>query len=211
MEINFAKQIPRPLVIPASLRQRGSLFELLILVVVGILFFWFIISPKNSELSNQKSLVESLSAESAKLSDQQKELDSLIRQLDASSKDISKLDESLPLHPRTTWMYLLVESLVQSSGMAIGGLSVSNQEADIMAGNTALLAEPFSAQRVLKRVAVNLSVSGTFSQFQSFLEKVENSGRIFDIKTLDISSSSNELLDFRLSLDAYYFTPPVSQ
>ena len=188
-------------IVPA---RRTTFFELGILVVMGLLFFWFIIKPKTTNIAAQKLVSESLSAESDKLADQQAKIDSLIRQLEASSQDLSKLDEALPMNPRNTSVYLLVESLVQSSGMAESSLSVANTD-EFVAANSALAGNPFSVTRIVKKVPVNLVVTGSFAQFQALLKKLENSSRIIDIKTLDISAAADGLLDFRISFDTYYF------
>lgn len=149
-------------------------------------------------------MAEALSEESAKLQDQQSKLTNLISQLTSSAEDLEKLDKSLPLHPRTTWVYLLVEDLVQSSGMAISTLTVSNLEDEITAGDKSI-ANPFAGQRKVKRVAVNLGTTGNFSQFESLLKKFESNGRLMDVKALEINASANDLLDFRLSFETYYF------
>jgi len=205
MDINFNKPAGQ---ITDTIRmspKRTSMFELVILLVIGGLFFWFIVQPKAANLAEQKNLSESLAQESDGLSQQQAKIDSLIRQLAASSKDLSQLDESLPLHSRTTWVYLLVESVVESSGMTVGSLSVSNTEEEFVAADSTLAGNPFSAGRKVKKISANLGVTGSFAQFQALLKKMESSSRIIDIKTLDVSPASDGLLDFRISFDTYYF------
>lgn len=181
------------------------MFELVILFTVGGLFFWFIVQPKAGKLSEQRDLLQTLNQESADLSNQQAKIDSLIRQLSASSNDLSKLDESFPLHSRTTWVYMLIESLVKSSGMTVGSLSATNSEEEFVAADSALAGNPFSAGRKVKKITANLGVTGSFAQFQALLKKLESSSRIIDIQTLDVGAASDGLLDFRLSFDAYYF------
>jgi len=207
MDINFSKQVPRPSITTTLNKKRGSLIELITLLVVGILFYSFIIRPKVGVVNEQNLKVEALKEESAKLADQQSKLKGLIEQLKSSSQDINKLDESLPLHPRTTWVYLLMENLVQSSGMTLSSLTVNSLSDETLAGDMALMQNPFSASRQIKKMSANLGVTGSFSQFQALLKKIENSARILDIKTLDINSSADELLDFRISFDTYYFAP----
>ncbi|MBI3231969.1 MAG: type 4a pilus biogenesis protein PilO [Candidatus Doudnabacteria bacterium] len=184
--------------------KRTTLFELVVLLVIGGLFSWFIAWPKSKSLSEKKLQVDSLRQESAKLNEQQGKLQALVQQLKDSAKDIAKLDESFPLHSRRTWVYLLVENLVQSSGMVTSDLLVSNLEEAPVAGDKASLA-PFSTPHNLKKMAVNLGVTGSFKQFEALLKKLENSGRIMDIKTIEVSPSSDNLLDIRLTFDTYYF------
>lgn len=197
----------RPLITPAVIKSPGSLLELGAFIIIAILFFWFIVGPKRSLIAAGQAQVQTLTQESEKFADQQNKIQNLVKQLTQSSKEISELDESLPLHPRTTWLYLLVENLANSSGITIGNLTVANAEEEIMAAETGVWDKPYGVQRTLKKATVNLGVTGTFSQLQAFLKKLEDNGRIMNVKALDISASADELLDFRLTLEAYYFTP----
>lgn len=206
MAFNFSKEVSQHPLSMAAVKNRGSVAELVILLLVAALFYWFILSPKTVEVNEKKQRVANLKEQSAKLSGQLDKLNVLVAQLDNNASDIAKLDESLPLHPRTTWVYLLMENMVASSGMTLSSLTVSGKE-DRVAGDEALMKNMFAVKRQVKKMTANLALTGTAAQFETFLKRLENNARILDVKILEIGSSADELLDFRLSFDAYYFVP----
>lgn len=207
MAFNFSKEIsPHPVSITA-VKNRGSLPEMIILLLVAALFYWFILIPKTVEVKEKKQRIGKLQEQSAKLSGQLDKLSVLAAQLNNNAQDITKLDESLPLHPRTTWLYLLMENMVASSGMTLSSLTVSNIEDSIAGGDSTLMKNVFATKRQIKKTNANLALTGTAVQFEAFLKRLENNARIMDVKVLEINSSGDELLDFRLSFDAYYFAP----
>lgn len=195
--------------VSSRLKSSGSMFQLIVLVMVAVIFYWFIVGPKRQEIKEQRRQITSLQEKSAELSKQLATLDTLVKQLKRNGPEIAKLDESLPLHGRTTWLHLLTEQLVTSSGLTLGSLSVSNVEDDFIAGNRELMQNPFKAKRQVKKVSANLGVSGTVAQFEAFLKKLENNARIIDVKVLEISGAQDQLVDFKLTFDAYYFALPA--
>lgn len=184
--------------------RNTSVLEFAILLIVAFLSFLFILRPKISSVKLHKQTLVSLQSEYENLVDQEKKMENLVMQLEKSKKDLEILDKSLPLHSRPTWTYLLIEDMVNSSGMTINNSSVNRTEDNSVAGDKASF-EPFTAKRSLKKHMVNLSISGTFAQFESFLKKIENNGRIMDITIMEISPSGENLLDFRLSFDTYFY------
>ena len=207
MEINLAKLSERPEQIPNLLKNRGTLLEFWILIIISVIFTWFVVLPKYHQLVSAKAEVETLTQESNKIAEQQAKLKAFISQLDTNSKELTILDEAFPLHPRTTWLYLLIENLANTTGVTLADLSVTNEKEGVVAADSSLIDKPFSLTRSVKKTIVNLQITGGMSQFVAFLSKLESSGRLMDIKSLDIKSSSDNLLDFSLTLEAYYFAP----
>ncbi len=207
MNIKFPQSMPRPASLSPTLQKRGSLFEFGLLVVMAGLFYWFVLSPKLQKVELARTQTVDLEKESEVLTQQKLKLDKLVNDLETSKQDISKLDQALPLNPRTTNLYILTESLVQSSGMAINNLAINNVDQDIVAGQDELLKNPFGVERKVKKMTATFGVTGTFPQFLALLTKLENSSRLFDIESLSIEPSADGLLDFRMAFTSYYFAP----
>lgn len=207
MEINFPKT-PEPKIDTVKLlRGRGSFLEFWILCIVLVLLGWFLVIPKYQSVQALNKQSQKLSGELEIILEQQAKLKNLINQVDSNAKEIGILDESLPLHPRTTWLYLLIENLAGTSGITLSDLSVTNEKEGVVSADSALIDKPFALQRIVRKSFVNMKLSGSMAQFIAFLTKLENSGRIMDIKSLDIQSSSDGVLDFGVTVDAYYFAP----
>ena len=199
--------MPKPTSLPSTLQKKGSLFEFIILLVIAVLFYWFVVNPKLQKVEVAKTQAESLEKESENLNQQKSKLDKLVNELQSSPQDISKLDQALPLNPRTTNLYILTEGLVQSTGMSINNLSINNVEQDVVAGQEDLIKNPFGSERKVKKMTATFGVTGTFPQFLALLKKLESSSRLYDIESLSIEPTSDDLLDFRMAFTSYYFAP----
>ena len=100
----------------------------------------------------------------------------------------------------------MLESFANQSGLAIGSINLSGNLGAIVAGNTALLADPYSATRSLQTISGEAYVIGTFPQLMDFLKKVENSDRIMQVSSLEVSGDKNNGLALKINFEAYYFS-----
>ncbi len=207
MEINLSKPVEKTKVVPDALKGKGNFLEFWLLLIIAGLFAWFVVIPKAQQLSKVKAEASQLTEESKNISEQQAKLKSFIGQLDTNAKNLAILDESLPLHPRTTWLYLLIENLAGSSGITLSDLSITNEKDGVVAADSVLIDKPFSVQRVVRKSIINIHITGSLGQFVGFLGKLESSGRLVNIRSLEMQSSSDNLLDFSLTGEAYYFAP----
>lgn len=198
--INFNPSVP-------AKSARWFWFEMFLLLAVCGLFYWFVVLPKRSALADKQSQL-------TQLQDQQKQMETslatfknLVKDLDSHSKEVSDLDYALPLDGRVTELQILLESMAKTVGVTIGDISVNPQNDEIWAGNTALLADPYSAQRSLKKLSGTVYVLGSFDQLEAFLQKLETSARIIDVSSLNIDSGPAGSLGLRLTVSAYYLAP----
>jgi Tfp pilus assembly protein PilO len=201
MELGVAKNIPRL----SATKAQYSIFELVLLIAVIVLFSWFILQPKRAELSVQNQQLSQLTAESEKLNFELKTLQNLIATLQNHKQDVLNLDEALPLDGKITKLHLLLQTLIGSTGATLGDLSVSQTSDFIAAGNTALINAPFAAKRSVKRITGSLTLFGNFFQLQEALKKLENNSRIMDILSVDMVGSKDDKLDLKLNFQTYYY------
>lgn len=210
MELEISKPGPK-LGSPSTSSQKNaphySLFEIVLLVVVTALFYWFIVQPKQASLKVLNEGLNKLQQEDKSLSADLDKMNSLIRSLKNNPDKIAKLNEALPLDGKTPDVYLLITELARSSGVTVGDINVSGRSNDIVAGNQALIEHPFSAKRELQTLAVKVYVIGTYEQLKAFLQKLESNARVMDIVSLDMSATQNGLLALDLNLNTYFFGP----
>jgi Tfp pilus assembly protein PilO len=117
------------------------------------------------------------------------------------------LDQAIPLNSNTIRLQLLIQSLAQSVGVAVGDINVTGDPSGVVAGDMALLANPYGVSRSVKTMSGTISVSGSFDQLQTFLKKLENSGRLIDVDSLAIDQGSSDGLNLKLTFKAYYLAP----
>jgi len=190
---------------PIGATSRHTVFEVLLLIIIIALFYWFIVKPKQTELAGLNTQYQQLSDQEAKLEANKQKLTDAIADMANHPDAVAALDEALPLDNRVTKLYIVLESLTKSSVMTVGDINVAFPNSSPMAGDRTLLANPYSAKRTLQKLSTGLDVVGTFDQFQGLLKKIESSGRLINVTGIDIKSSTGVLLDFKLSLESYYY------
>ena len=192
---------------PKPKSSNNTLFSVVLLLVVCGLFGFFIILPKKSAVAAKQSQLQQLKSQEALITTQAAQLNGLIASLQNHSQDVKELDASLPLNGKTFDLQLLLESLANESGVTVGSINLSGNGNEVLAGDTSLLEDPYSASRTLQTITGEVYVIGSFPQLLGFLQKIENSDRIMQVTSLEISSDDNNgsSLSLKIDLNAYYF------
>jgi Tfp pilus assembly protein PilO len=50
-------------------------------------------------------------------------------------------------------------------------------------------------------------VVGVYDQVKDFLKRVEQSGRVIDVTSVELLGNRENMLDLKLNVQSYYFTP----
>lgn len=206
----MAPEIPKSFAkipLPQNSRQKVNLFEIILLLVVIGLFYWFVVSPKSAELNAASASLTKLQADQKNVESQKAQLSALIQKMRENKSDIEKLDEGLPFEGKLTILNLLMEKFAADAGVNMENLSFSLSGDYIAAGDTQLLADPYKPKRSLKKISGNVSVQGDLGQIENFLQKLENSGRIFNVSNAQITPSESGQMIISMNLDTYYFAP----
>ncbi|MDR3643015.1 MAG: hypothetical protein P4L74_05310 [Candidatus Doudnabacteria bacterium] len=202
-----------PVISSANLKSqmqtsRGYFMESVLLAAIAALFWWFMVIPKQASVGEASANLSSLSAQESQIADAASALEQQVASLDANQNKLAELDEALPLNDNLPRMNLLLNSLVQSAGVTIETLNVSGQSASaIVAGDKAEIGNPYGDSKTLHTYFVAMAVSGSFDQIMALLVKLENSGRIVDITTLNVTGAGPGLLNLQLSANIYSLSP----
>ncbi len=205
MDINFQNKLPKfeaPVSIKAS---RNAITEIVLLLIVAGLFYWFLLSPKMAEVKLKQAEADKFTEQKQSIQQDVATLKKLSEDLKESGDDLVHLDQALPLEERQVRTQLLLDQLIRSSGLFVGDISVNDPQETVVAGNKALLKNPFGVPRSLGMLTVNASVSGNFDQLLDLIKKLENYGRLMDISTLNLSAGSGGVLNMKLTFTMYYF------
>ncbi len=206
MDLNLSKNF-NVNVAPRVKPQHYSMIELVSLVVIIILFTWFLLLPKRSELISQQATLAQLQAQQSKIDGTLSALTSLEKQLKSKPDEVGYLDQAIPLQGNSIELQLLIEALAKSIGVTVGDISLSASPGDVNAGDQALLSDPYAATRSLKQITGSVYVVGNLTQLQAFLQKVQSSGTIMNISEVSIAPAANNNLGLKFSLAAYYLAP----
>lgn len=192
---------------PQGNSSRNSLFEVGLLVIICVLFVWFVLLPKKAAVDLKNGDLAKVRQREKQTAGQLAKLQSLIGSLPSNSQNVANLDKAIPLDGNVVRLRLLIQSITQSVGVTVGDINVSGNANGVVAGDTALLANPYGVSRSLKIMDGTIYVMGSFDQLQALLKKLENSGRLIDISALTIDQGSEGSLNMTLGIKAYYLAP----
>ncbi len=207
MDFEIPKKIIKTETVSAVKPYRFSIVETFLLIVVIGLFSWFILLPKKAAVQTRENELKDLVNQQQSIASKVSTLKGLIAQLESHQKQVSYLDEALPLEGRTSKLQILLNSITASAGVTVGDMNIMSDSEQVFATNTDTAQESFKASRSLKKLTANVYVIGTYEQLKAFLEKVEETGRILDIVSLDLGASQDNQLDLRLVVTSYYYAP----
>jgi Tfp pilus assembly protein PilO len=182
----------------------NPLIQIILLAVICSLFSWFILKPKYSETMANRSQLSAAEKQLEQITKDQADLKQLVSRLNSSTDQVALVDEALPLNGRISKANVLMESLVQASGMSMAQLTTSDSQKTISSGDKAKLANPFKAVRTLNTISMTLSLTGNLDQFRNLLELIETNGRVLDVESMDVTSDDNGS-KFRIIVNAYAF------
>ena len=127
--------------------------------------------------------------------------------MQANPDVITKLDEALPLNGKIMSLHLIMEKIASDAGVTLDNKSFGAPSDVAIAGNKDLITNLFASKRSLKRITGNVSVKASLAQVQTFIQKLEESGRIFDLVDLRLDSQDQGEMGMSATLNTYYFGP----
>ena len=178
--------------------------QAIMLLLILVLFSWFLLRPKLSQSMESRTNLVGVQSQLAQIQQENKDLESLVEQLHSSPDEIAKVDEALPLNGRVSKAYVLLENLVQTSGMGLTLLNADDTASIISAGDKELLKDPYQEGRELHTVTLSTSITGTMDQFKNFLQLVETSSRVLDVSAVEINGGEDPT-KFRVTIKAYSY------
>lgn len=182
----------------------NPVFQIILVLIVLVLFSWFIFRPQLAKFNESRAEVATAEEQLNKVETDRRELNRLINELQASPDEITIVDEALPLNGRISKANVLLDTLVQTSGMSLAVISADDVVQTIDAGDKDVINNPYQPGRTLHTITINASVTGTMEQLKNLLELIETNGRLLDVDSLQILGGS-ELTKFRLTIKAYSY------
>ena len=186
---------------------RNPLAEIILLVVVGVLLFWFIVLPKKAQTQAQKLELDRIKLLSTQTSAKLAKLRELADSLKAHQTEVTLLDKALPLDGKSLRLQLLLEALAKSAGVTVGDININGKGNAVVSGDKDLLKDIYGAQRNPQKLSGSVYVIGNFSQLKAFLQKIESSGRLIDITDLSLDAGQDGNLNMKVAINSYYFAP----
>ncbi len=185
----------------------GSVFEIIFLIIIIVIGYFYLVSPKQSAYNDISDQLTSLKKKQDTLKTQKEAFDKLVQELEAQPEAVAQLDSTLPLDNKPSRLYVLLENLIQGAGLTTGTVSVDSDAQAVVAGAKTATDQAFATDHKIKPTTISVSASGTVDQLTGFLTRLETSTRLLEVNSLDISQGRGDQLIFKVGLKAYSYSP----
>mgnify|MGYP001596402393 CR=1 FL=1 len=185
----------------------GTIFEIGILIIVGVLFYVYLLGPKLKESNERHSKLDSLTTQYDNLESQGKTFEELQAKIRDNPDKVTLLDATLPLQSHLTQLYILLEDLAGRASIVGPSISVQPEKAVATAGDKSVEETPFAQDRKTAIIPAVVSGTGTVDQIDGFLHLLEINARVFDVTDIDITQGKDDQLIFKVALQSYVYAP----
>jgi Tfp pilus assembly protein PilO len=189
--------------------SRTLISILFIAAAIGI--FWLRVKPLLDEiikLRNESAAYEQAIADSKDLQDKRDKLNESYNSI--SVLDSERLTKMIPSDPDIPKLMVEIENITKGAGLSLKafdatrGAKKAPQSVNIMAGERA----PVGVEQVtiIEPGVVNLSLtmSSAYEGFLVFLNEIQQSLRLIDIKDIEFSAEEINFYEFKVNADAYW-------
>ncbi len=174
---------------------------LALFVSIGI-FFGYIQPTWAGGIAHTKAAIAADDQALAAAQAYAKQQDTLIAALNAiNPTDLARLATFLPNSVDNVGIILDLNALAARSGLSLANIDVSKNTASSLNSSNGAL--PVSINPV-DSVDLSLSASGTYAAFQAFLEGVEKSQRLLDVRELLVKGSDTGIYTYTMRLRLYW-------
>ncbi len=118
------------------------------------------------------------------------------------AEDLARLDKMIPSGVEKMKLAVEIESLIKKHGFSVKDIQVEVSSADkntsnANSRNSAVVNSGFDA------VYLNISFSGPYKPFLSFISDIENNLRLMEIESISFISGENDWYDYKMKIKTY--------
>ncbi len=190
----------------------------IIFIVISIAIFLFLIDPQYKKIQQTSAEIEQndKTLEIAnKLKSKKDELNVRFNQISQSEK--VELEKLLPDTVDNVRLIIDINNIANQFGIVIRDISIDTKEGDVSTSKS-VVSQSSNFEGVLKDdsikyvdtskigvITFSFSVSAKYEVFLEFLNQLEESLRIVDIRNIEISQGSGGVFyDYKITLDTYW-------
>ena len=187
--------------------MNNRILPVLVLIFSAGIFFMYVnptwsgsIASAKASIANDNQVLVTANQYTA----QQNELASAKNAIDPA--DLARLSTFLPDSVDNVGLILDMNALAARSGLSLSNIDIAT-DATVSSGsaNTATTGTaPTTSINPVNSVDLSLSAVGTYTAFQSFLQGVEKSARILDVRDIVIAGSSTGVYTYKMTVRLYW-------
>jgi len=168
------------------------LFTILLIGLAGFVFFRFTqpVLDDIGALRAEKALLEAGLENAKKLREVQEQLLGVFNSF--SSADLERLNKLLPDHIDMVRLVIDINTIAERSGMQIKNIKLRLPE------------EEKTTPSAKETAILGFSVTGPYTNFQSFVSDLARSLRLVDVKTLGLIPREDGLYEYNVEVQTYW-------
>lgn len=192
---------------------------IILCILASILIVWQLVLPVYDKIAVIKQEVGQAQKKVEKLEELEAKLKDFAQTYKDKESSINKLYKIMPNGKDVPEILNRFESLSFQSGVILNSIDFSEVESEKNISQTGAVsasemgAETLSIEQTglssevgVKKLALDLKISGTYDAFRGFLDNLENCVRLADVQKLNFSfkGEGSDLADFNITADVYY-------
>ncbi|MBZ1348296.1 MAG: hypothetical protein KYQ20_00790 [Candidatus Nealsonbacteria bacterium] len=189
------------------------IFIIIAFILIVFALGFFLIAPKYQELNNIQLNIRNRTSEIKHYETRFKEFEKIIVQLEEYKAELAKIESALPFGSSLPALFHFIQESAIKNGLLLREISATpapvaeaEVEAGVGAGVEVEAGAEAGAEEVvqIKKIHINLVLSGPYPSFRRFLSILEKSARF--IRTENISFSAPEqgdIFSFNLIMRTY--------
>lgn len=170
-----------------------------ILMLIAIGFFYTFISPqyeKSKALRDEAGQYERVLDSVSALNETRNELS--LKLADMLSAEVEKMAKVLPSSANTVRLSTELDSIASRYGVTIREIQASSQ---VNEGETAI---DLGGSGAYEKVVISFQFVSTYESFRSFLNDVERSLRIIDVKSIEFAVGETDFYEYQVTIETYW-------
>jgi Tfp pilus assembly protein PilO len=149
-------------------------------LVVSLLFYFVLITPKIKDISAVKDKIEEAQRRERTLRNSLRQLQEADRNKAATQAKLAKLELALPQTPDLPAFIRQVQAASNAAGIDLRSIAPSPPSA--MEGSTGI-----------EQITVTLQVSGGYFRMQDFLARLEDLQRVVEVRSVSLAPGTDEI------------------
>lgn len=179
----------------------------LALIIFSLLAFFFLGRPMFSEMQNLRTEVKSYKQEIEKINTLESRKNELLAKLNQIPlEDRDRVSSFLPSADEVVRLVSNLDALALKQGIDLTQVNFGPEKYD-----RARAVSDTVAPEVYNSRIITLSFSANYSNLQAFLKNVEQSLRMVDIRSVDVSSEADKggLYQYKVSAEVYWLAEQI--
>jgi len=192
----------------ASTKRTGSLFVSVLFFVFAFASYSLFVQPELAIIAELRGTLQS----KMELLEQQRTVNEQVKNLLSRFKSVSNLESivsmAIPVNEDFGALLHQLNTLAGSSGLTVAGIDFRSLSLPRSRRRTESQSAAIPETPTRGRVAMEVSLQGSYAALKSFLKLIETNVRILDVKNLSLAAvdqaNIRDLFTYRVLIEGYF-------